>query len=280
MPADNLASGSDQLADLVGGNLQGEDARSVGRENLARRGDHGDHLVQDVEAGAAGLLQRFLQDGVGDVGHLDIHLKRGDAGLGSGDLEVHIAVVILGAGDVGEHGVSVAFLHQTHGDAGHGRGDRHAGVHQRKRSAADGGHGTRSIGFQNVADDAHGVGEGFVVGNDGGKSALGQCAVADFTAARAAHEADFADAERREVVVQHEALGGFRGIQQLNALLIVLGAESGGDQRLGFSAREERGAVGARQHADLDIDLADLIEGAAIGAAALLEHLVAEDAFP
>ena len=83
--------------------------------------------------------------------------------------------------------------------------------------------------------------------------ALGQCAVADFAAARAAHEADFADAERREVVVQHEALGGLARLQQFDALLVVLGAERGGDQRLRFAAREERRAVGARQHARLRI---------------------------
>ena len=156
--------------------------------------------------------------------------------------------------------------------------DRHARVHQGERRAADRGHGARTVRFQNVADDAHGVGERFVVGNDGGESALGQSSVADFAAARAAHEAHFADAERREVVVQHEALGGFRGIQQLDALLVVLGAERGGDQRLRFAAGEQRRAVGARQHADFDVDLADFVELAAVRTAAVLQHLVAEDA--
>ena len=79
---------------------------------------------------------------------------------------------------------------------------------------------------------------------------------------------DFADAERREIVVQHEALGGFRGIQQLDALLVVLGAERRGDQRLRFAAREQRRSVRARQHADFALDLADLVELAAIRTAA------------
>ena len=34
---------------------------------------------------------------------LDVHLQRGDAGGGAGDLEVHVAQVILVAEDVGEH---------------------------------------------------------------------------------------------------------------------------------------------------------------------------------
>ena len=41
-------------------------------------------------------------------------------------------------------------------------------------------------------------------------------------------------------------------IEQLDALLVFLGAEGGGDQRLGFAAREERRTVRARQHADFD----------------------------
>ena len=143
-----------------------------------------------------------------DVGDLDVHLEAGDAGARAGDLEVHVAVVIFRTGDVGEDGVLVAFLHEAHGDARHGRLDFHAGIHQRQGGAADGGHGAGAVGFQNVADDAEGVRELRAVGNHRGDGALGQSAVPDFAAAGPAHEADFADRERREVVVEHEALGG------------------------------------------------------------------------
>ncbi len=34
------------------------------------------HLVEDEQPAAARLLQRFLHDGGGDVGHLDVHLQR------------------------------------------------------------------------------------------------------------------------------------------------------------------------------------------------------------
>ena len=102
--------------------------------------------------------------------------------------------------------------------------------------------------------------------------------MADFAAAGAAHEADFADAERREVVVQHEALGGLARLEQFDALLVVLGAEGDRDQRLRFAAGEEGRTVGARQNAGFDGDVADFVERAAIGTAAMLEHLVAEDA--
>ena len=130
-----------------------------------------------------------------------------------------------------------------------GADDRHTGIHQRKRRAADRSHRARTVRFQNVAHDAHRVGERLVIGNHGGERAFRQRAVPDFAAARAAHEAHFAHAERREVVVQHEALRCFRRVQQFNALFVVLGAERRRHQRLRFAAREQRRTVGARQHA-------------------------------
>src|SRR5678816_935218 len=49
--------------------------------------------------------------------------------LGPGHLEVHVAEVVLGAQDVGEHRDLVAFLDQAHGDAGARRLHRDAGIH-------------------------------------------------------------------------------------------------------------------------------------------------------
>ena len=66
--------------------------------------------------------------------------------------------------------------------------------------------------------------------------------------------------------------------KRFQALLVVVGAQGGGDQRLGLAAGEEGGTVGARQHADFDPDVADLVEGAAIGTALLFDDLLAEDA--
>ena len=197
--------------------------------------------------------------------------------LGSGDFEVHVAVVIFRAGDVGQDGVVVAFLHQSHGDAGDRSLQRNAGIHQRQRGAADRSHRGRTVRFQNVGDYAHRVGPLVFVGQDGGDGTLRQRAMADFAAAGAAQKRNFTNRERREVVVQHEALLGF-AFEDFQALHVVAGAEGGGDQGLGFAAGEDGGAVGAGQNADFDPDIADLVEGAAVGTALLIDHLFAEDA--
>ncbi len=129
-----------------------------------------------------------------------------------------------------------------------------------------------------VADHAQGVRESLLGGNHRRESAFRQGAVADFTAAGAAHEAGLTHAEGREIVVQHEALGSFTRLQQLDALLVVLGSQCNGDQGLGFAAGEQGRAVSTRQNAGFDGDLADLVHRAAIGTAAADQHFVAEDA--
>ena len=101
--------------------------------------------------------------------------------------------------------------------------------------------------------------------------------MADFAAACAAQKCNFSNRKRRKVIVQHEAFLGF-AFEDFEALHVVAGAQGGGDQRLGFAAGEDGGAVGAGQNADFDPDIADLVEGAAVGTALLVDHLLAEDA--
>ena len=132
---------------------------AYGDISRARLADHLVHLAEDVQPAAARLLERFLHQRRGDVRDLDVHLEGGDAVFGAGDLEIHVAVVIFGARDVGQDGVLVAFLHQAHRHAADRSRDRHAGIHQREAGAADGGHGAGTVRFQNVADHAQRVGE-------------------------------------------------------------------------------------------------------------------------
>ena len=88
--------------------------------------------------------------------------------------------------------------------------------------------------------------------------ALGERAVADFAAARAAGAAGFADAEWREVVVQDEPLAGFAAGVAVEFLRFVGGRERGQAEGLGFAALEERAAVAAREQADLRAELRGL----------------------
>ena len=245
--------------------------------SVTRTGERGVHRVEQEETATAGLLQRFAHDLPGDAADLDVHLQGGDAFAGSGDLEVHVAVVVFRSGNVGQDGVVIAFLDQAHGDTGDRCLQRNARVHQRKTCAADRGHRRGAVRLENVRDDADRVGRFFFAGQDGADGALGQCAVADFAAADAGHAARFTDRERREVVVQHEALLllAFEGFE---ALRVVVGAECCGDQGLRLAAGEERRAVGAGQHASLNGDGANLVEGAAVGTDAVLGDLLAEDA--
>ena len=75
---------------------------------------------------------------------LDVHLQRGDAVRCAGDLEVHVAEVILVAEDVADHREVLAFEDQAHGDARDRALQRNAGVHQREASRRTPSPSTRS----------------------------------------------------------------------------------------------------------------------------------------
>ena len=85
--------------------------------------------------------------------------------------------------------------------------DRHAGVHQRQRGAAHRGHRRRAVGLEDVRHDADRVREVLLRRDHRDERPLGERAVADVAALRAAHEAGLPDRERREVVVVEVALG-------------------------------------------------------------------------
>ena len=154
--------------------------------------------------------------------------------------------------------------------------DRHARIHQRERAAANRGHRRRTVRFHDVGNEAHGVREIGFRRKQVHQRAFGERAVADFAASRPAQEFHFADGKRREVVVQHEALERFFLEEQVEALLVFLGAERGRRQGLRLAAREERRAVRARQHSHFAGDVANFVERAGIRAAVAMQDVVAE----
>src|SRR5690606_30384409 len=93
--ADDLAARADDVADLVGRNL---DRLDLGRE-LTQLGagavDGLVHLVEDVQTAGRSLGDRLAHDLFGDARDLDVHLQRGDAFARAGHLEVHVAQVIF-----------------------------------------------------------------------------------------------------------------------------------------------------------------------------------------
>ena len=70
-----------------------------------------------MEAAGARLLERLLEDVAAQALDLDVHLEGRDALAGAGDLEVHVAVVVFLAGDVGQDREALAVGDEAHRDA-------------------------------------------------------------------------------------------------------------------------------------------------------------------
>src|SRR2546429_526049 len=71
--ADHLAARPDDIADLVHGDADRDDARREDRDVLPRRRERFAHLVEDVEAAAARLFERLVHHLGGDAADLDVH---------------------------------------------------------------------------------------------------------------------------------------------------------------------------------------------------------------
>src|SRR5437899_8120131 len=85
------------------------------------------------------------------------------------------------------------------------------------------------------------------------------------------------DWKRREVIREQETFLSF-AFEYFQALHIVASAQRRCHQGLRFTAREDSRAVGSRQDSHFDRDGTNLVEGAAIGPALLMNNLIAKDA--
>ena len=184
--------------------------------------------------------------------------------------------MILVAQDVRQHGplAALGIRDQTHGDARHGLAQFHAGVHEGQRTGANGGHRRRTVRFQNVRHDAHGVGILLAQRNHRFEGAPCQVAVADLTTAQTAGGLRLARREGREIIVEHELLGTLHEHLVLD-LLVHLRAERNGGQRLRLASCEEARTVGCGQVVGLAPDRTDLVRATAVETLALVENHVA-----
>ena len=185
--------------------------------------------------------------------------------FGAGDLEVHVAQVVLDARDVGEDDVVIALLDQPHRNAGDRRGDRDARRLQCHRGCADRPHRRRAVRLERLGDDPDHVREVVLVRNRRHEGPLGKRSVTDVAALGTAHETGFPHREGRKVVVVPEPFRG-RQAERVEAHVHARRAQGDVGEDLGLTAGEERRAVHARGDVDLALDRPDLVLSAAVGA--------------
>ena len=270
--SDVLAPGANDEADLVRRNLHRLEARCVRAELLARRAQGLQHFPEDVQAAFLRLLEGFGEDLGSEAFALDVHLQRRDATTGTDDLEVHVAAPVFAAEDVGQDRVLLAFHYEAHRDAGNRLLDRHTGIHHRERARASGCHRRRAVRLHDLAVDADRIGEVLLRRQQRLETTLGQGTVTNLTATGSEHALGLTNGERRERVVQQEALARLRH-QAIDDLLVIDTAERDNTERLRLTASEQHRTVHAWQHANFDRDRADRLRIAAIGARTTQDRL-------
>ena len=250
-----FATFTNHITDFVLVDFHGEQAWCVCRQ-LLRACNGGFHLFQDVQTSIFGLCQSNLHDFFGNTLDFDVHLQRGYAFGRTGNFKVHIAQVILITQDVGQHGEFVVVQNQTHCDTGNVCFQRHTGRQQAQTAAADGSHRRRTVGLGNLGNNTHGVAEFFRGRQYGNQCAFCQAAMSDFAAFRRADATHFAGRIRREVVMQHKAVGVFAG-ECVNNLLVARSTQSRYGKGLGFATGKQSRTMCTRQYAGLDVQRTD-----------------------
>ena len=271
---DDLALLADDVADLFGVDLEGDDAGRVLTKFGRDLGHAFEHLGEDELPALVCLLDRGVHDLFGDALDLDVHLDGGDAVDGTRDLEVHIAEEVFKALDVGKDAefARCLVLDEAHRNARDGSLDGHACVHQRHRGAADGRHRGRTVGREDVVDDTDGVRELLFGRDDGDERTLCKRAVTDLAAAGASERLGFARAVAGEVILVHVALARLV-VEAFELLRLREHREGAGRERLRLTSREDGGAVHAGQDVAFAPDGTDVFEPSAVGADALIKDL-------
>src|SRR5688572_27591559 len=114
--------------------------------------------------------------------------------------------MILVAEDVAQDGHALTLFDEAHRNACHRRLEGNAAVHQAEGAATDARHRARAVGLENLANDADRIWKILMRGQQARDCTLSQGAVPDLAAARTTQWLGLTGRERREVVVEHEAL--------------------------------------------------------------------------
>ena len=250
---DDLAARTDDLTDLVLRDVDDLDTRSVPGDLGTRLSERLVHDAEDLEPCVTRLEQRVGQDLRRDTGELRVELQGRDEALGTRDLEVHVAVEVLDALDVGEGRVLPLLEHQAHRDARDRRVRRHAAVHEREGGRADRTHRRRAVRAHDVGHHAHRVRPVLGAREHRDDRTLGEQTVTDLTTLRRADATGLAGRVRRHVVVVHEQLLVL-GVEGVEPLALARRAEREDGQHLRVAAREQRGAVRQREESHLGGD--------------------------
>ncbi len=165
---------------------------------------------------------------------LDVHLQSGNTLCRPGNLEVHVAVGVLRTLDVRQDDTCRAFLHETHGNPCNRSLYGNTSIHQGQRASTDRCLRSRSVGLENLRDNADRIREVCFVRNHRQQRSLCKRTMPNLPPARATQWPRFADGEGREVVVVHVVLCDFV-FETLYELTLALSAQSGNRKNLCLS---------------------------------------------
>ena len=238
----HLAARPDDIANLVGMYLHGNNTRCIGGQFLTRCIEDRQHLIHNMKASFMSLFQSRIKNFTAEAFDFNIHLNSRNALCRTGYLEVHITQSIFHALNIRQNRKVVILRYKSHSYARNGSLNGNARIHKCQRTAANATHRAGTVGFENFRHDANSVREFFFRRHHLSKSPFGQLTVTYFTTTRTAGRTSFTDAEGREVVMVHVTAFRFR-TDTVDMLSFRQGCQGSKTQNLRLSARKQTRAV-------------------------------------
>src|SRR3989442_9781552 len=110
----HLAAWSDDVANLIRIDFDLDNSWCIGRNTGSRGLQRLSHYIQNIQPPFLRLLKSFGHYLGVDTGDLNVHLQGGDSIARACNFEIHVAVMILCAGNVAKNRVLVSLHHQSH----------------------------------------------------------------------------------------------------------------------------------------------------------------------
>ena len=197
---------ADNQANFIRIDFDNQYRRRIGRNVWTRFWNFFFNFIYDADTGLFGLFHCLVEYFYRHAFNFHIQLDGCHAFPGTGDFEIHIAVVIFRSLDIGQNFIfMVGFIHEPHSDTGNWRLNRHSAVHQGKRRSANRGLGSGAVGSHRFGNNAHRVRKFRHRRQHHRQRFFYQRAVPNLSAIGKSVPAHFARRVRRKIIMMHES---------------------------------------------------------------------------
>ncbi len=246
---DRLSSLSDNVTDLLRIDLDLNDLRRIFANGLSRLCDRRLHaILHNIHACLAAACDRAFHNRLCQTMDLNIHLDRGNSGISTRYLEIHVTEEIFQSLNIRQQYKIIVRLsgHKSAGNACNHFSDRNTCRHQRHTGSTGGRHGSRTVRFKRLGYGTDRIRKFFLRRKHGKKRTLCKRAMTDLAASRSTADLRLPNGVGREIIMVHIAFCRRIFVKPVHSLYLGERCKRADITNLCLSARKHCGAMHTR----------------------------------